>query len=81
MNKLIQELYHMAEEFGDNQDLYHREYFLSTQPFDALLDQVQTRCGADFCEDLYNAVLDRLSYEQYRAFHLGLRLGLQLHTL
>lgn len=81
MNKLIPELYHMSEEFGDNQDLYHREYFQSTQLFDTLMDQVQTRCGAGFREELYDAVLDWLSYEQYRSFHLGLRLGLQLHAL
>ena len=81
MNNLIQELYHMSEEFGDNPNLYHRDYVLATQSFDALMEQIQTRCGASFREELYDAVMDWLSYEQYRSFHLGLRLGLQLHAL
>lgn len=81
MNQLIQELFHLSDELDDNRFLYWREYQQNSRIFNDLTDQVEKICGRDLSEALQDAVMDYISLEEYRAFHLGLRLGMRLHTL
>lgn len=81
MNKLICELYNLTDGLDENCDLYHSEYHAVSNEFSRLMDQVENATSHQFHETLYDAVMEYLILEQHRAFQLGLRLGLQLHTL
>lgn len=49
--------------------------------FDRAMDELEHCADRALCDDLYNTVLICINEEQYAAFRLGLRLGMELHAL
>ena len=81
MKTLIHQLYYYSEELDENKYLYESECQAANQSMSKLLDKVEEAAGTSFHETLYDAIWKYLTAEQIRAFHMGLRLGLQLHSL
>ena len=82
MDKLVDNLYNLSLSLDSSaRSLYETERQDAAKLFHSLMDKVDAAFGIEFHEKLYDAVMEYLAAEQYRAFYLGLRLGLQLHTL
>ena len=78
MDKLVDHLYNLSLSLDNSaRSLYESERQDAAKLFQSLMEKTDTQLR----EKLHDAVMEYLAAEQYRAFYLGLRLGLQLHTL
>lgn len=80
MNDLARDLYFLMEDrcSGEVESPACRS---ALRDFDRELDEVQVRTDRILRDSLYSTALLCINEAQYAAFRLGLRLGLQLHTL
>ena len=80
MDTLIRDLFSLMEDrySGEVETPACRR---ALRDFDRELDEVKTRTDRTLRDSLYNTALLCINEGQYAAFHLGLRLGLQLHAL
>ena len=80
MNDLARDLFFFMEDRYSS-EVESAAYRKAMRDFDRELDEVKARTNHTLRDNLYNTVLLCSNEEQYAAFRLGLRLGLQLHAL
>ena len=78
MDKLVDNLYNLSLSLDSSaRSLYETERQDAAKLFQSLMEKTDTQLR----EKLHDAGMEYLAAEQYHAFYLGLRLGLQLHAL
>lgn len=80
MNEILHDLFALMQDrcSGEVESPATRRAF---HELDRALDELEDRADCAFRDSVYKTVLRCIVEEQYAAFRLGLRLGIQLHAL